>query len=236
VISSDPDVADAVSAGLRATVYAIRVAHDASAALALLDSTLIDVVLLDLDLTDAAGLALCTELTTRSALAIVCCGSEDRRADGVRALRAGADDFLVKPFDPMELEARIGATLRRTAALRPAKPRCAERDAYCVGQLVVYRAQPRVLLGADELQLAPSHYRLLATLARTPGTPVPQAELIQAVWGPGEADHRRALYQHVCQLRARLAEGPVAPPPIILVRQVGYQLGRDAQDPQAPPA
>ena len=211
---------------LEASGYRVWIAPSGADARALLDESRPDLVILDLMLPDVDGLVLCADLKAQLDVPIIICSATTRKRDAILGLRLGADDFIAKPFDIYDLEARIEAVLRRAAQHQAVEP-AAEPDHYRVGDLVVDRSRRRVTLGPDELQLTPTEYRLLSTLASRPDEVFTRDELAQRVWGYQDASSGRAIDVHIRRLRVKLDSASVPPPPIISVRGFGYKLSRE---------
>jgi two-component system response regulator MtrA len=160
---------------------------------------------------------------------IIVCSGTNRKRDGTLALRLGADDFVAKPFDMYDLEARVEAVLRRSS--RPAAERHqSEPDSYEIGDLRISRTRRHVSLGGKDLQVTPTEYRLLSALASRPDDVLTRDELAQHVWGYEDASSGRAIDVHIRRLRMKLDSGPVKPPRITSVRGLGYKMLSEAAD------
>ena len=211
--------------------FEVHVAASGGEAKQMLEDFHPDLVILDIMLPDVDGLVLCSELRALANVPIIMCSGTTRKRDATLALRLGADDFVFKPYDIYDLEARIEAVLRRARhrqeAPSPAKDEGPQQ--YQVGELTVDRLRRHVTLGGKELQLTPTEYRLLCTLASRPGDVFSRDELAQRVWGYQDASSGRAIDVHIRRLRVKLDSGAVPPPPIISVRGFGYKLAAHEQ-------
>jgi DNA-binding response OmpR family regulator len=226
LVEDDPDIAVALNETLESSGYAVVTAEDGAQARTLLDEAHPDLVLLDLMLPDVDGLVLCADLKAQSDVPIIICSGTARKRDPILGLRLGADDFIAKPFDIYDLQARIEAVLRRAARRKTVEP-VPEPDHYRVGELVVDRFRRRVTLGGQELQLTPTEYRLLTALASRPDEVLTRDELAQLVWGYQDASSGRAIDVHIRRLRVKLDSAAVPPPPIISVRGFGYKISAE---------
>jgi len=190
-----------------------------------------DLVILDIMLPDIDGLVLCSELRSIANVPIIMCSGTSRKRDATLALRLGADDFIFKPYDIYDLEARIEAVLRRARQQQETHTTASDEgpQQYQIGELSVDRLRRHVTLGGKELQLTPTEYRLLCTLASRPGDVFSRDELAQRVWGYQDASSGRAIDVHIRRLRVKLDSGAVPPPPIISVRGFGYKLSAHDQ-------
>jgi len=228
IVEDDAAIAQMVVELLEADGYRVWSADSGRAAKAKVEEIRPDLVILDLVLPDVDGLVLCTDLKAQYDLPIIICSATTRKRDAILGLRLGADDFVAKPFDAYDLEARVEAVLRRAAQRRESLP-SQEPDHYRIGDLVVDRYRRRVTLGGEELQLTPTEYRLLSALASRPDDVLTRDELAQLVWGYQDASNGRAIDVHIRRLRVKLDSGVVPPPLIISVRGFGYKLARESQ-------
>jgi DNA-binding response OmpR family regulator len=175
-----------------------------------------DLVVLDLGLPDVDGIQLLRMLRPVSAVPVIVATARDDDRATVQALDAGADDYLVKPFSAEQLDARIRAVLRRTAA--------PETTVLRVGDLVVdVRARTAVLAGRD-LDLRPREFDLLAYLAARPGEVVPKRTLLAEVWQSPYGGADKTVDVHLSWLRRKLGESAAEPRMLHSVRGVGVKL------------
>ena len=201
-------------------------------------------VVLELELPDVDGLILCADLRARTPAALLVHTSRDSQRDLVLSLRLGADDFVPKPGDPTELEARIGALVRRMArsALSGggarSRPQGAERSGedgavQRVGDLVIDRERATAMAGDRRLHLTQTEFRLLSAFARHLDQPLTRADLAQVAGDDAYVAGTRALDMHVRRLRAKLsaareeaaaAAGELRVPVIVPVRGTGYRM------------
>ena len=223
IVEDNPATARALTELLEGNGYQVSTAEDGSTAKALLDETHPDLVILDLMLPDVDGLVLCADLKARMDVPIIVCSGTNRKRDGTLALRLGADDFVAKPFDIYDLEARVEAVLRRASRAKAERP-AAEPDHYQLGDLYISRTRRHVTLGNRDLQVTPTEYRLLSALASRPDEVLTRDELAQHVWGYEDASSGRAIDVHIRRLRIKLDSAPVPPPRIVSVRGMGYKM------------
>jgi DNA-binding response OmpR family regulator len=223
IVEDNPATARALTELLESNGYQVSTAEDGSTAKTLLDEVHPDLVILDLMLPDVDGLVLCADLKARMDVPIIVCSGTNRKRDGTLALRLGADDFVAKPFDMYDLEARIEAVLRRSSRTK-AERTVAEPDHYQIGDLYISRSRRHVTLGGHDLQVTPTEYRLLSALASRPDDVLTRDELAQHVWGYEDASSGRAIDVHIRRLRMKLDSAPVPPPRITSVRGLGYKM------------
>ena len=173
--------------------------------------------MLDLVLPDGSGVEVCREVREWSSLPILVLSAVGDEREKVRALDAGADDYVTKPFGNEELLARLRAVLRR-AGEDPAEP------AIEVGDLVVDVADHRVLRDGEEIHLTPIEFDLLRVLALNRGRLVTQRQLLRDVWGPAYETETHYLRVHVAHIRAKIEPDPARPRYLVTDPGVGYRL------------
>ena len=176
----------------------------------------VDVVLLDLGLPDIDGVTLCTQIRAVSDVAIIVVSARGEVDDRIRGLRAGADDYLVKPYDVEELLARVEAVRRRRPEHTVTEPVVIE-----VGDVSVDLARHEVLVDGRAIALSRKEFQVLALVAGARGAVCSREHVLTEVWGHRGAAESRSLDVHVATLRTKLGR----PALIETVRGVGYRLG-----------
>jgi two-component system KDP operon response regulator KdpE len=179
-----------------------------------------DVLLLDLGLPDIDGFEVVRRVREWSTLPIIVLSARGQESDKVRALDAGADDYLTKPFSLGELLARLRVALRHRAQVGAA----GDESAVEAGDLHLDLARRRATVRGAEVRLTPIEYRLLAALARHPGRVLTHEHLLREVWGPGHATQHHYLRVYMAQLRHKLERDPARPSILITEPGVGYRL------------
>jgi DNA-binding response OmpR family regulator len=198
--------------------YEVEGVGDGSQALARFSQVKPDLVVLDIMLPGADGMAICKEIRKQSQVPIIMLTARDEVTDKVIGLEVGADDYLTKPFHPQELVARAKALLRR-ARVEPDAPRLIR-----AGKLEVDLERHEVRHGQAKVQLRPKEFDLLALLSRHPGRVFQRSELLDLVWGYDFPGYTRTVDVHVQQLREKLAAAGITDPSIQTVWGVGYRL------------
>ena len=188
--------------------------EDALALLAIDDP---DLVVLDLELPGIDGIEVLEHLRSFSKVPVVVLTVRDQLDDKVSALNAGADDYVVKPFEPEELIARSRAHLRRTPE------RTAAMAAITVGPLTVDLALRRVTLDGEPVSVTPIEYRLVEVLVANPGRLMTREELLDAVWGTHEDEQRVRLRVTMVNLRRKLRDDAAHPRLIVTEPGLGYR-------------
>jgi DNA-binding response OmpR family regulator len=230
LVEDDPAVARTMADALDSSGYRVRHAATGSEARTLVERSRPDLIVLDLMLPDVDGLVLCSGLKQLSPTPIVICSATPQKRDAILGLKLGADDFIAKPFDIYELEARLEAVLRRTRCPRQPEPKADPGPQEHVSNLTIDRARRSVLVGAEPLALTPTEYRLLSALAARINQVVTRKDLALKVWGYEEASAGRTIDVNVRRLRAKLGTTRVPAPAIVTVRGLGYKLASSAGD------
>jgi DNA-binding response OmpR family regulator len=218
VVDDDPTIRTAVCAELRLEGFATESADDGEAALAAARSTPYDLVILDLGLPRLAGTEVCRRLRSESDVPILVLSARGGESDRVLLLEAGADDYVTKPFSPLELVSRVRAILRRRELDR-GRP-----VAVRVGELALDFARHEVLANGDPVHLTQTEFQVLALLARDPGRVVTRRQIMEELWRSTHVGDQRAAYVHISNLRHKLERDPARPERIVTVRGVGYKL------------
>jgi two-component system, OmpR family, response regulator MtrA len=224
LVEDDHAVAQTLTDALESSGYRIWLAETGADARTLLDQTRPDLVILDLMLPDVDGLVLCSGLKAVADIPIIICSATPQRRDAILGLKLGADDFIAKPFDINELEARVEAVLRRTTQTRAPEASPSPPDHIRVGELIIDRSRRRVTLGGEPIQLTPTEYRLVSALASRPDEILSRDDLATLVWGYQDASSGRTIDVHIRRLRVKLGQGPVPAPAIVAVRGFGYKM------------
>jgi DNA-binding response OmpR family regulator len=219
IAEDDPKTGALVAAYLEREGFRTRLAPDGRQALDLARREAPVLVVLDLMLPGADGWEVCQTLRRDSDVPILILSARQEELDRILGFTLGADDYVMKPFSPRELVARVKAILRRA---RP-RPR-ADRDRLTHGRLVLDLTKRAVTLDGRRLALTPSEYRLLEALMSAPGRVFERSELLTALYPDGEAVVDRVVDVHVGKLRQKIGDDPARPSVILTVRGMGYQL------------
>ena len=223
VVEDEPDIRDLLAFHLEREGYLVTRASTGAEALRQLRATAPDLVILDLMLPEMDGLEVCRRLRAdagTAALPVIMLTAKGDEVDRVVGLEIGADDYIVKPFSPKELLARVRAVLRRSRAPAAVTP-------LAVGSIALDSATHQVSVGAQPLALTPKEFDLLRALLEARGRVLSREHLLDRVWGYARAHEieSRTVDVHVRRLRAKLgAEGER----ILTVKNVGYRLDPDA--------
>jgi two-component system, OmpR family, response regulator len=199
--------------------YQVESAEDGKSALAMFESFNPDLVILDVNLPDANGYALCQEMQSRTGVFILMLTSRTDESDKVRAFSQGADDYITKPFSLVELGARIGAILKRQRTVTTAEQQC-----LVFSNLVIDPVRREVKLNEDLVLLTALEFDLLHFLAGNPGRVWRRSDLIQQVWDYEYVGDQRVVDVHIGQIRKKIEIDTSQPALIQTVRGVGYKF------------
>jgi two-component system response regulator MtrA len=217
VVDDDAALAEMLTIVLRNEGFDSRVCPVGDRALADFRDYRPDVVLLDLMLPGKDGIDVCREIRAESGVPIVMLTAKSDTIDVVVGLESGADDYVVKPFKPKELVARIRARVRRFEDPAP--------EALTIGDLSIDVAGHVVARDGQPIALTPLEFDLLVCLARKPWQVFTREVLLEQVWGYRHAADTRLVNVHVQRLRAKIEPDPERPEIILTVRGVGYKAG-----------
>ena len=217
IVEDEESLADPLAFLLRKEGFEASVITDGAQALPTFDRVSPDIVLLDLMLPGMDGIEVCTRVRAESGVPIIMLTARTDTADVVKGLESGADDYMVKPFNPKELVARI------KTRLRPASQPSAE--IMRIGDLSVDVAAHEVRRGETPIPLTPLEFELLVALASKPQQVFSREMLLEQVWGYHYKADTRLVNVHVQRLRAKVEIDPDNPKIVTTVRGVGYRAG-----------
>ncbi|RJK95405.1 MtrAB system response regulator MtrA [Vallicoccus soli] len=217
VVDDDPALAEMLGIVLRGEGFDPVFCGDGAAALAVFRESRPDLVLLDLMLPGRDGIDVCRRIRAESGVPIVMLTAKADTVDVVVGLESGADDYVVKPFKPKELVARIRTRLRRTDDPVP--------ETLQIGDLSIDVAGHSVKRGDRQIALTPLEFDLLVALARKPWQVFTREVLLEQVWGYRHAADTRLVNVHVQRLRSKVENDPEKPEVVVTVRGVGYKAG-----------
>lgn len=221
VIEDDALQADVVNVLLSQVGYDIAVARDGLEGLRRLYETQPDLVLLDLVLPKMDGWEVCRRIREMTYVPIIIMTSRRSDEEKVKGLRLGADDYIVKPFNPQELIARIAAVLRRTRHPMPAK-HAVQR--FAGGDLYLDPASLVIVVDKEQVELTPTEHRILTLLAEHPGEVISTEDIFTAVWGYDTEVNVNSVKWYVWRLRQKIHDDNASPRFIFTERGVGYRF------------
>ncbi|HEY7590733.1 MAG TPA: response regulator transcription factor [Candidatus Limnocylindrales bacterium] len=222
VVDDEPKIAALARDYLEHAGFAVVTARDGPAALAAVGRSKPDLVVLDLGLPEMDGLDVTRSIRRDSSLPIVMLTARDDEIDKLLGLELGADDYLTKPFSPRELVARVKAVLRRSEG-----GQSAARDVIRAGDITLDVGRMRVDVGGRVVELTPTEFQLVATIAAQPGRIFTRSQLLDAVHGVAFESYERAIDTHIKNIRRKLEPDPREPRYVLTVYGVGYRFADD---------
>ena len=219
LVEDEKNIRDAVAAYLERAGYWVTPAADGQEAVDAFSLHQFDLVILDLMLPRLPGEKVCRIIRDTSDVPIIMLTAKGEVEDRIVGLELGADDYLIKPFSPRELVARVRALLRR--AHIDSEP---QREVLDFGGLTIDLNGHKVLVNDEEVDLTASEFKLLTTLSRYPGRVYSRMELVEKVLGYDFEGYERTIDSHVKNLRAKIGDDPRNPRWIYTVHGVGYRF------------
>jgi len=219
IVEDEQAIADNIQYALETEGFETRSLLSGMQVLPLLDREAIDLIILDIGLPDVNGLELCKQIRKSHGLPIIFLTARSAEIDRVVGLEIGADDYVVKPFSPRELSARVKAVLRRTRPPNPEPPGLPTFRINESKRQISYRGQALVLSRYE--------YNILALFIRRPGHVFSREQLMELAWDEPEASMDRTVDAHIKNIRAKLRDITPDLDPIVTHRGVGYALKED---------
>lgn len=217
VVEDESTIATAIAQRLTAEGWKVEVARDGLTAVSAAERLRPDAVVLDVMLPGIDGLEVCRRLQADNPVPVLMLTARDDETDMLVGLGVGADDYMTKPFSMRELVARLKALLRRVDRAAQAAASPSSEPPIVAGDVVIDRAQRRVLRAGDEVHLTPTEFELLVMLASTPRTVLTRERLLAEVWDWADASGTRTVDSHIKAVRRKLG-----PELIRTVHGVGY--------------
>jgi two-component system alkaline phosphatase synthesis response regulator PhoP len=218
VVDDELDIVKVVRAYLEQSGFRVITATDGQQALAMFRHEQLDLIVLDLNLPKMDGLDVCRAIRRESNVPIIMLTARVEETDRLIGLEIGADDYIVKPFSPREVVARVRTVLRRSA-LSAEQP-----SLITIGALTIDPIKHEVQLQSRSIDLTPSEFNILLTMASQPGRAFSRMDLLDAAQGEAYEGYERSIDVHIKNLRQKLGDEPRDPTYILTVYGVGYKL------------
>lgn len=217
VVDDDQDLAEMLGIVLTGSGFEVDLVNSGDQVMAIFEQHEPDLVLLDVMLPGLSGIEVCTLIREKSMVPIVMLTAKGDSYDVVKGLEAGADDYVVKPFNPSELVARIKVRLRRSSTENSTTLR--------IGNILIDQVAHTIIRNGKTIPLTRLEFDLLVALAKEPGRVFTRDALLSEVWGYQHAADTRLVNVHVQRLRAKVEEDADNPQVVLTVRGVGYKAG-----------
>jgi len=217
IVDDDPQIRRVLRATLIAEGYEVWNARQGDEALDLIRGEKFDLVLLDLNLPDMMGIDVCRTVRSGFNVPIIVLTVRTDQSDKIAALEAGATDYVTKPYDTLELLARIRANLRRRGT--------SAQDVFVFDDFVIDLPTRTVNRDGEKLRLSPKEYQLLRFLLENRGKTLSHRALLQTIWGPDYGEETALLQAVIAQLRRKIEPDPKHPQYVVTIPWVGYRFG-----------
>lgn len=224
VVDDEAAIADLVEVYLTNEGYAVFACGTAAEALEIVAREELSLAILDVMLPDMDGFALCQRIRENHLFPILMLTARGEDTDKITGLTLGADDYVTKPFSPLELVARVKTQLRRYLRYNGGEGAAPEDDEIDIRGLSISQARHRCTLNSQELKLTPLEFRILWTLCRRRGSVVSSEELFESAWGEKYLDNNNTVMAHIARLREKMHEPARRPKFIKTVWGVGYTI------------
>ena len=222
IVDDEAEIANLVEVYLKNEGYTVHKFGCGRDALACVEQQHLDLAILDVMLPDLDGFALCQKIREKHLFPILMLTARVEDMDKITGLTLGADDYLTKPFNPLELVARVKTQLRRY--LRYDAASTGEPDRLDIRALSISKEGHKCTLNGKEVSLTPTEFNILWYLCRRQGKVVSSEELFSAVWGEKYLDSSNTVMAHIARLREKLGEPPRKPRYVKIVWGVGYTV------------
>ena len=226
VVDDDKEIAELIEIYLVSDGYKVWKAYNAKEGLEILDERSIDLVLLDIMMPGMNGLEMCKKIRTYNNIPIIILSARSNDLDKILGLGSGADDYVTKPFNPLELTARVKAQLRRFTQLNPGGRAEEQQNEIILRGLVINKENHRVSVYGEEVKLTPIEFDILYLLASNPGKVFSTDEIFERVWNEKVYEANNTVMVHIRRLRGKMKEDQRPEKIITTVWGVGYKIER----------
>lgn len=224
VVDDEKEIADLLEIYLVGEGCRVHKFNDGAGALECIENTHLDLAILDVMLPDIDGFSICRTLREKHTFPVIMLTARVEDIDKINGLAIGADDYITKPFNPLEVVARVKAQLRRSTRYNTRQPEEAPVHIYDQRGLVVNRDTHECTLFGEPVALTPTEFDILWLLCENDGKVVSAEELFEKVWGEKYLDSNNTVMVHIRRLREKLHEPPRRPRFIKTVWGVGYKI------------
>lgn len=224
VVDDEKEIAELIEIYLSGEGYQIYCAYNAADALNLLEQHPIHLAILDIMMPGMNGLDLCRKIRETNNMPIIFLSAKTTDLDKIFGLNTGADDYITKPFNPLELTARVKSQLRRYTELNPSSTFHGLSDEICCHGLIINKSTHKVTLGEEEIRLTPLEFDILYLLASNPGKVFSTSDIFQKVWNERVYEANNTVMVHIRRLRSKIHDEDRTNKIIITVWGVGYKI------------
>ncbi len=224
VVDDEKEIAELVEIYLVSDGYKVFKAYNAEEGLKILDEQEIHLVLLDIMMPGMNGLEMCRKIRTKSNIPIIMLSAKSTDLDKIVGLTGGADDYVTKPFNPLELTARVKSQLRRYTQLNPNAANQFTSNEITIRNMTINKDNHRVVIDGEEIKLTPIEFDILFLLASHPGKVFSTDEIFEKVWNEKVYEANNTVMVHIRRLRGKMKEDSRENKIISTVWGVGYKI------------
>lgn len=225
IVDDEKEIADLIEVYLKSEGYVVHKFYNGLEALQCIEHMPLDMAVLDVMLPDIDGFKICQKIREKHFYPIIMLTAKVEDTDKIMGLTLGADDYILKPFNPLEVVARVKTQLRRYKRYNQAEQKEPEEVVeYDIRGLVINKMMHKCMLFREEISLTPMEFSILWYLCERRGQVVSSEELFEAVWGEKYYESNNTVMAHIGRLREKLHEPPRKPKFIKTVWGVGYQI------------
>ena len=224
VVDDEKELADLLEVYLRNDGYSVYKFYNGTDALKCIEETALDLAILDVMLPDVDGFHICQKIREKYFFPVIMLTAKNEDSDKIMGLTIGADDYITKPFNPLEVVARVKTQLRRYQRYNPAVGQTVERSEYDIRGLLINKDSHKCFLFGKELSLTPIEFSVLWYLCEHQGKVVSSEELFEAVWKEKYLNCNNTVMAHIGRLREKMNEPAKNPKFIKTVWGVGYEI------------
>ncbi len=224
VVDDEKELADLLEVYLRNDGYSVYKFYNGTDALKCIEETALDLAILDVMLPDVDGFHICQKIREKYFFPVIMLTAKIEDSDKIMGLTIGADDYITKPFNPLEVVARVKTQLRRYQRYNPAVGQTVERSEYDIRGLLINKDSHKCFLFGKELSLTPIEFSVLWYLCEHQGKVVSSEELFEAVWKEKYLNCNNTVMAHIGRLREKMNEPAKNPKFIKTVWGVGYEI------------
>lgn len=224
VVDDEKEIADLLELYLISDGFQVKKAYDAQEGLRIMKEEKIDLVLLDIMMPNIDGLEMCRRIRETNNVPIIMVSAKTQELDKIVGLTTGADDYVTKPFNPLELMARVKSQLRRYRDLNPAQEKKSESTVIRVKNLTINKETHQVFVDGESVKLTPIEFDILYLLATHPGRVFSTDEIFEKVWNEKVYEANNTVMVHIRRLRGKMKDDTRADKIITTVWGVGYKI------------
>ncbi len=224
VVDDEKEIAELIEIYLSNEGYRVLKGYDATEAERILAENTVHLIILDIMMPGKDGMTLCRELRRHSGVPVLMLSARSQEIDKIMGLTTGADDYLTKPFNPLELVARVKALLRRYLYLNRLRQETQDDSMISIRGLTIDRNSHKVTVYGSEVSLTPTEFEILYLLMKNKGIVLSAEEIFERVWRERYYESNNTVMVHIRKIREKIEENPSKPEFIKTVWGVGYKI------------